>query len=542
MTEEPPAHAIDWQGNDWTPRRPTTPAAHPNARFTRPGRAGPGDRARLGGPEGRADRRDPLRRPPLDRRAARPRGVRLGARRLPRRHDVARRRRPPRPATVGELRRDPMAMLPFCGYHMADYFGHWLEIGAARGREAAEDLLRQLVPQGPEDGRFLWPGFGENSRVLEWVFRRCDDAVEARDTPIGRVPTPGSLNTDGPRHRRGRPRADPRRRPRAVAEPSSRPCASSSTSSATACPPALAAQLDALEERLNAAYATMTARGDPARPDRRAHCRGARRAAVRAFAEAFLRRLAGDGDGDGGSRRRRCCGEIVGRCSSFADGARRASRSRCARSHPTLGGARLRDAAARSSRRTRRTGRSSWTRSRAELRARGLGIQRVLHPIVGIERDGDGAHRRGPAPARGVARASRSCTSSSTGGSSPRSSRRSRTALRGVLGDVRRAVARLPGDGRPLRGAWSQLARGRGGALRRRRGRRDRRLPRVAAARATSSSSATASTASTTAGSRSCRAPGSGFSPTPSARPTPSPCRSTRCRPTCASARSRATC
>ena len=88
-------------------------------------------------------------------------------------------------------------MLPFCGYHMADYWAHWLKIGAPRGRRAAEDLLRQLVPQGPRDRRFLWPGFGENSRVLEWVFRRCDDAAEARDTPIGRVPTPGSLNTDG---------------------------------------------------------------------------------------------------------------------------------------------------------------------------------------------------------------------------------------------------------------------------------------------------------------------------------------------------------
>ena len=100
---------------------------------------------------------------------------------------------------VGELRLDPFAMLPFCGYNMADYFAHWLEIGPPRGRQAAADLLRQLVPQGPDDGKFLWPGFGENARVLEWIFRRCDGAAEAVETPIGLVPTAGRA-----RHRRAR--------------------------------------------------------------------------------------------------------------------------------------------------------------------------------------------------------------------------------------------------------------------------------------------------------------------------------------------------
>ena len=87
--------------------------------------------------------------------------------------------------TVGELRFDPFAMLPFCGYNMADYFAHWLKIGRTRGRQAPEDLLRQLVPQGRQDGRFLWPGFGENSRVLAWVFARCAGHGAARETPIG---------------------------------------------------------------------------------------------------------------------------------------------------------------------------------------------------------------------------------------------------------------------------------------------------------------------------------------------------------------------
>ena len=91
---------------------------------------------------------------------------------------------------VGELRFDPFAMLPFCGYNMGDYFAHWLSIGRARRRQAAEDLLRQLVPQGAE-GKFLWPGFGENSRVLAWVFaplrrpRRRGGDADRLDPAVG---------------------------------------------------------------------------------------------------------------------------------------------------------------------------------------------------------------------------------------------------------------------------------------------------------------------------------------------------------------------
>ena len=98
---------------------------------------------------------------------------------------------------VGKLRRDPFAMLPFCGYHMADYFAHWLEIGHREGAVLPKVFYVNWFRKDPSDGHWLWPGFGENARVLEWVFRRCDDAVEAADTPIGRVPTPGGLDTDG---------------------------------------------------------------------------------------------------------------------------------------------------------------------------------------------------------------------------------------------------------------------------------------------------------------------------------------------------------
>jgi phosphoenolpyruvate carboxykinase (GTP) len=98
---------------------------------------------------------------------------------------------------VGKLRRDPFAMLPFCGYHMADYWAHWLKIGRREGAVLPKIFYVNWFRKDLETGSFLWPGFGENSRVLEWIFRRCDDAAEARDTPIGRVPTPGSLNTEG---------------------------------------------------------------------------------------------------------------------------------------------------------------------------------------------------------------------------------------------------------------------------------------------------------------------------------------------------------
>jgi phosphoenolpyruvate carboxykinase (GTP) len=99
--------------------------------------------------------------------------------------------------TVGELRFDPFAMLPFCGYNMADYFAHWLKIGTQADASKLPKLFYVNWFRKGDDGKFLWPGFGENSRVLAWVFRRCDDEAEAVDTPIGRVPAVGSLDLDG---------------------------------------------------------------------------------------------------------------------------------------------------------------------------------------------------------------------------------------------------------------------------------------------------------------------------------------------------------
>jgi phosphoenolpyruvate carboxykinase (GTP) len=88
-------------------------------------------------------------------------------------------------------------MLPFCGYNMADYFAHWLEIGERADADKLPKIFYVNWFRKGDDGSFLWPGFGENSRVLEWVFRRCDGEVEGVDTPIGLVPAPSDLDTDG---------------------------------------------------------------------------------------------------------------------------------------------------------------------------------------------------------------------------------------------------------------------------------------------------------------------------------------------------------
>ena len=154
---------------------------------------------------------------------------------------------------VGKLRRDPFAMLPFCGYHMGDYFGPLARGRAARRRGAAEGLLRQLVPQGPDDGQFLWPGFGENARVLAWVFRRCDDAVEARETPIGRVPDRGGARHRRPGHRGRGPRRAAARSTADAWQEEIAPIREFYGKFGEKLPAELTAQLDALEQRLRGA-------------------------------------------------------------------------------------------------------------------------------------------------------------------------------------------------------------------------------------------------------------------------------------------------
>jgi phosphoenolpyruvate carboxykinase (GTP) len=194
MTPEPPAHAIDWHGNDWTPDS-EQPAAHPNARFTTPAAQCPSIAPEWEDPAGvpidaflfggRRSTVVPLVHEAFDWEH----GVFLGSIMSSETTAAA-------AGEVGKLRFDPMAMLPFCGYNMGDYFAHWLAVGEREGAALPKVFYVNWFRKD-EDGRFLWPGFGENSRVIEWVFRRCEGEAEAEETAIGLVPAAGALNTEG---------------------------------------------------------------------------------------------------------------------------------------------------------------------------------------------------------------------------------------------------------------------------------------------------------------------------------------------------------
>ena len=195
LTEEPPAHLIDWKGRDWTPES-TEPSSHPNARFAVPAAQCPTIAPNWEDPAGvpidailfggRRATNVPLVAESFDWTH----GVFMGATMSSEKTAAAE-------GTVGELRRDPFAMLPFCGYNMADYWGHWLKIGSFTAPDKLPRIYAVNWFRRDADGRFIWPGFGDNSRVLDWIIRRLEGRANAVDTPIGRLPVLAELDLEG---------------------------------------------------------------------------------------------------------------------------------------------------------------------------------------------------------------------------------------------------------------------------------------------------------------------------------------------------------
>jgi phosphoenolpyruvate carboxykinase (GTP) len=203
LTDAPPAHLTDWQGHDWSPESGTK-AAHPNARFTVAASQCPSIAPEWDDPAGvpvsailfggRRASAVPL----VTEAYSWAHGVFLGA-------TIASETTAAAAGQVGQLRHDPFAMLPFCGYNMGDYFGHWLDVGAMTEPARLPRIYAVNWFRKDDDGAFVWPGFGENSRVLKWIVQRLAGDGAAQETPIGLVPADGALDLDGlelsPAHR-----------------------------------------------------------------------------------------------------------------------------------------------------------------------------------------------------------------------------------------------------------------------------------------------------------------------------------------------------
>ena len=195
LTDEAPAHLTDWRGRDWTPAC-TEPAAHPNARFCVPASQAPTIAPEWEDPKGVPisailfGGRRATAIPLVTESFSWQHGVFLGA-------NVSSEKTAAAEGTVGELRHDPFAMLPFCGYNMGDYFGHWLRIGQKADVDKLPKIYHVNWFRKGAGGTFLWPGYGENSRVLKWIVDRLDGRGAGVETPIGVLPTKDGLDLDG---------------------------------------------------------------------------------------------------------------------------------------------------------------------------------------------------------------------------------------------------------------------------------------------------------------------------------------------------------
>jgi phosphoenolpyruvate carboxykinase (GTP) len=197
LTDEAPAHLIDWRGNDWTPASGTV-AAHPNSRFCVPVAnclTAPSDWNRVEGFEvdailfgGRRASNVPL----VTQANSWAHGVFMGS-------TISSEQTAAAEGPVGVLRRDPFAMLPFCGYNMADYWAHWLEVGDSLSDTTRPQIFQVNWFRKNEAGRFIWPGFSDNIRVVEWIINRLEGRAQGSETPVGVIPAPGELNLDGVR-------------------------------------------------------------------------------------------------------------------------------------------------------------------------------------------------------------------------------------------------------------------------------------------------------------------------------------------------------
>jgi phosphoenolpyruvate carboxykinase (GTP) len=195
LTPEKPAHLVDWKGNDWTPAS-DVPAAHPNARFTAPAAQCPSIAPEWEDPKGVPisailfGGRRATNVPLVTEARSWQHGVFLGS-------IMSSETTAAQAGAVGQLRFDPFAMLPFCGYNMGDYIGHWLEIGAGADDAKLPKLFWVNWFRKSDEGKFLWPGFGDNSRVIKWILEEVEGTGESTDTPIGRVPTAAAIDTSG---------------------------------------------------------------------------------------------------------------------------------------------------------------------------------------------------------------------------------------------------------------------------------------------------------------------------------------------------------